>query len=989
MRLGELVSALDGVAELPGPWRQREVTDLVQDSRKASPGAVFVAVRGFHSDGHQFIPQAVRQGAAAVVAEDHARVEAVSDTLVIRVPDSRRALARLAARFYEYPSRRLALAGITGTNGKTTTSYLVRSIIEAAGHTAGLIGTIDYRIGDRVYPAPNTTPESLDLQQLLDEMVRRGAQYCVMEVSSHALALGRTDGCEFRAAAFTNLSQDHLDFHGTMEDYFQAKLQLFSGLAPDAVAVVNRDDERADDIIANTRARVITFGHSDRADVRTSGTVSHGLKGLAFTAATPSGAISIRSPLVGRHNISNILAAVGIGLALGFSADAIATGIRGMQAVPGRMEMINEGEAFGVIVDYAHTEDALVRLLEAVREVAAKRVITVFGCGGDRDRTKRPRMGAAAMRGSDIVIVTSDNPRNEDALAIIGEIEAGMRDTGVRATGIDSIKKDLAGKRPYLVIPDRADAIGTAVSLAAPGDVVVLAGKGHEDYQIVGEEKHHFDDREQARTALMKRAAELGVPPIDAFEGRRNAGQGVCVLPHPSMNDKDRNILQGLQEKLQQMEIRGVSIDSRTVREGELFIAIRGERYDGHDFVPDAIRKGAWGAIVDRNVLEAKHSDISGLRNVISMEDTLISLQEMSLMHRKKFLVPVIAVTGSNGKTTTKEMLGSILLQRGPVLKNEGNLNNHIGVPLTLLKLEAQHKAAIIEMGMSGLGEIGTLARLAMPDVGVITNIGPAHLQFLGSTDTVARAKGELVEAMRPDGTAVLNADDRYFTVLRNRYPGRVLSFGIDREADVRAGDIMQARDRTDLTLHACGRSVQVRLRTVGRHNVYNALGAAAAALAAGMPLEAVKFGLEEFRPVAMRSELKEMNGRTVLADYYNANPASVKAALETLASVAGGKRTVAVLGDMLELGNAGPEEHREIGRTAARLRIDLLICVGPLSRSIAEGAATAGMARGSVFEAETTSQGAALLRELSRPEDIVLVKGSRGMKMEKVLEGS
>ena len=454
------------------------------------------------------------------------------------------------------------------------------------------------------------------------------------------------------------------------------------------------------------------------------------------------------------------------------------------------------------------------------------------------------------------------------------------------------------------------------------------------------------------------------------------------------MNDKDRNILQEIQEKLQHMEIKGISIDSRTVREGELFIAIRGDRYDGHDFVPDAIRKGAWGAIVDRNALEAKYSDISGLRNVIPVEDTLFSLQEMSLMHRKKFSVPVIAVTGSNGKTTTKEMLAAILRQKGPVLKNEGNLNNHIGVPLTLLKLEARHKTAIIEMGMSGLGEIETLTRLAMPSVGVITNIGPAHLQFLGSTDTVAQAKGELLQMMRSDGTAVLNADDRFFTTLRKKYAGPVLSFGIDQPADVRAGDIAQGRDLTDFTLHAEGRSVLVRLRTVGRHNVYNALAAATAALATGLPLETVKFGLEEFRPVSMRSELKEMNGRTVLADYYNANPASVKAAIETLASLTGVKRAVAVLGDMLELGDAGQEAHREIGRTAARLGIGILICVGPLSRHIAEGAAAAGMDRERVFEAETTEQGAARLIEHSRPGDTVLIKGSRGMKMEKVLEG-
>ncbi|MEK6742381.1 MAG: UDP-N-acetylmuramoyl-tripeptide--D-alanyl-D-alanine ligase [Nitrospirota bacterium] len=435
------------------------------------------------------------------------------------------------------------------------------------------------------------------------------------------------------------------------------------------------------------------------------------------------------------------------------------------------------------------------------------------------------------------------------------------------------------------------------------------------------------------------------------------------------------------------MEIKGISIDSRTVKEGELFIAIRGDRFDGHDYVPDAIRKGAWGALVEQSALEAKYATMGGLQNVIPVEDTLFSLQEMSLIHRKKFILPVIGITGSNGKTTTKEMLASILLQKGPVLKNEGNLNNHIGVPLTLLKMDDHHKAAVIEMGMSGLGEIKTLARLAMPSAGVITNISAAHLQFLGSTDTVAEAKGELLQTMRPDGTAVLNADDRYFTTLRNKYPGRVLSFGIERSADVRASDIRQERDMTDMTLHADGRSVLVRLRTVGRHNVYNALAAAAAALATDLPLETVKFGLEEFRPVAMRSELRDVKGRTVLADYYNANPGSMIAALETLASLKTGKRTIAVLGDMLELGDAAAGSHHAIGATAAKLGIDIMITVGPLAKHIAEGAVAAGMARDRVFEAETTSRGAELLKEHSRPGDTVLIKGSRGMKMEKVLE--
>jgi UDP-N-acetylmuramoyl-L-alanyl-D-glutamate--2,6-diaminopimelate ligase len=511
MRLGELITALDRGIDLPEPWRQREVNAVVQDSRQASSGALFVAVRGFHSDGHRFIPQAVRQGAAAVVAEENAAVEALPDTPLIRVPDSRKALARLAAKFYGYPSTKLRVVGITGTKGKTTTSYLVRSIIEAAGFRTGLIGTIDYRIGDRVIPAPNTTPESVDLQALLAAMVEQGATYCVMEVSSHALALGRTDECVFEAAAFTNLAPEHLDFHETLDNYFQAKLKLFAGLGPDKTAVVNRDDVRYGEILRQMRAKVITYGWSRDADVHPAGAVGHDSAGLRFLAATPLGEITIESRLVGSYNVQNILAAAGLGVALGCSRDAIAEGIRKMQAVPGRMELVNEGQPFAVIADYAHTEESLAAVLRAVSDIGRGRVITLFGCGGDRDRLKRPRMGAAALAGSDIVIVTSDNPRSEDPLAIISEIEAGMRETGFRAQDIRSLGSAPAGKKPYLVIPDRADAIRTAIEAAAAGDVVVLAGKGHENYQIIGDRKHHFDDREEAKKALAKRTMSLGV----------------------------------------------------------------------------------------------------------------------------------------------------------------------------------------------------------------------------------------------------------------------------------------------------------------------------------------------------------------------------------------------------------------------------------------------------------------------------------------------
>jgi UDP-N-acetylmuramoyl-tripeptide--D-alanyl-D-alanine ligase len=453
------------------------------------------------------------------------------------------------------------------------------------------------------------------------------------------------------------------------------------------------------------------------------------------------------------------------------------------------------------------------------------------------------------------------------------------------------------------------------------------------------------------------------------------------------MNDSENRLLKEILEKMTSMEIKGVSIDSRTIQKGELFVALKGDRFDGHDYVPEVIQKGAWGAMVDRSAHESRSSTLGGTKNILPVGDTLAALQEMAFLHRRTFTVPFVGITGSNGKTTTKEMLACILKQKGPVLKNEGNLNNHIGVPLTLLRVTAAHTAAVVEMGMSALGEIDALARLVGPDVGMITNIGPAHLEFMKSMDKVAQAKGELFGHLKPAGTAVLNADDRYFDTLKKKFKGRVLSFGIDNKADVRATDIRQEKDLTEFTIESDDSRANVRLRTVGIFNVSNALASAAAALAVGMSIDAVKKGLEAFVPMAMRSEIRQVRGMTVFADCYNANPASMEAALEALISLKAGGRTVAVLGDMFELGTTAIDLHRSIGAVAARLGVDLVITVGPLAKHLGEGAIAAGMPKGRVHEAGSQAEATALLKKHSRPGDAVLIKGSRGMKMEKILE--
>jgi UDP-N-acetylmuramoyl-L-alanyl-D-glutamate--2,6-diaminopimelate ligase len=515
---GVLREAPAAETDVAGAAAETDITAVTYDSRQAGAGSIFVALQGVHADGGTFVRDAVARGAVAVVSE--AASPANPGVAWVRVPDARLALAGLAAALYGHPSEELTLVGITGTNGKTTTSYLLTSIFEAAGVRCGRIGTVGYRIGDRELDAPRTTPEAPELHRMLREMVTQGCGACVMEVSSHALALRRTDRLHFAAAIFTNLTRDHLDFHRDMEAYFVAKRRLFE-LLPDAgVAVTNLDDRRGAEI-ATAASRPVTYAiDAPAADVR-SGPLAFSLDGLSFEVRTPRGTLRLTSPLVGRPNAYNILAATAAAMALDVPFSAIEKGIRQLDAVPGRFQVVSDpADDVRVVVDYAHTDDALKNLLETARTLSPGRLITVFGCGGDRDRTKRPLMGAVAARLSDLVIVTSDNPRSEDPEQIIDEIKRGILVPADRippdrvppksaSVASGSSRTGQAGPKstPCLAVTDRKAAIERAVRDARAGDLVLIAGKGHEKYQVIGDRVLPFDDVEVARGALARRRA--------------------------------------------------------------------------------------------------------------------------------------------------------------------------------------------------------------------------------------------------------------------------------------------------------------------------------------------------------------------------------------------------------------------------------------------------------------------------------------------------
>lgn len=464
-----------------------EIAGLHYDSRQIQPGWAFVAIQGLEVDGHDFIPQAVARGARLILSERLAPPE--PPAAWVQVENARQALAQAAANFFGQPSQHLQLLGVTGTNGKTTTSFLIEALLRQAGWTMGLLGTIAYHVGGVVEPSPHTTPESYDLQKLLRRMVDAGCRAVVMEVSSHALALERVYACSFAAAVFTNLTQDHLDFHGSMENYAAAKRQLFlgQGAPPPQAAVVNADDRASAGMVRGYAGPILRYGLGPGADLRAAA-ISYTPEGTRYRLEGPEGLRAVvASPLVGRVNVLNSLAAIGVGLSLGLKAEAIVAGMPRWPHVRGRFERVAAGQPFTVLVDYAHTPDALANLLAAAREMTRGRLLLVFGCGGDRDRGKRPLMGQAAAAGADWVVVTSDNPRSEDPQAILADILQG-------------IPRPAGGAEP-----DRARAIAQAIGEARAGDTVVIAGKGHETYQIVGAERRHFDDVEQALQALRAR----------------------------------------------------------------------------------------------------------------------------------------------------------------------------------------------------------------------------------------------------------------------------------------------------------------------------------------------------------------------------------------------------------------------------------------------------------------------------------------------------
>jgi UDP-N-acetylmuramyl-tripeptide synthetase/UDP-N-acetylmuramoyl-tripeptide--D-alanyl-D-alanine ligase len=940
--------------EAPEFLRGRDVTGATADSRAVAPGFLFFAVAGAKADGMSFAPQALAAGAVAIVCE---KPPADGDTPFIQVEDVRAALSHAAAALH--PRQPETIVAVTGTSGKTSVADFTRQIFTACGFAAASLGTIGVIKPSGAVYGSLTTPDPVTLHRTLDELAGEGVTHLAMEASSHGLDQRRLDGVRLTAAGFTNLSRDHLDYHANLDDYLAAKLRLFTALLqPGQTAVIAADGDFSGRVIEACRARglnVFTVGFNGEGlhlrDMQAEGF------SLLLDIVHLGRETRVKLPLAGAFQAENALVAAGLALAAGCPEDQVFAALEHLRGAPGRLELVGDKGGAPVFVDYAHKPDALDKALAALRPFAQDRLITVFGCGGDRDPGKRPLMGEIAVQGADIAIVTDDNPRSEEPASIRAAILAGA--PGAREIG------------------DRSSAIRAAVAMLLPGDVLLIAGKGHETGQIVGDKVLPFDDREEARAALTG-WQESKHPGGDFLW----SGLGL-VAP-----------LSARVSGLVPAGVTGVSIDTRTLNPGELYFAIKGDNSDGHDYVAKAFERGAAAAVVD----EAHADALKPLGSLYIVHDVLKALEGLARAARKRSRARIVAVTGSVGKTSTKEALRKVLGDAGPTHASDKSYNNHWGVPLMLARLPEQARFAVFEIGMNHAGEITPLVDMVRPHVALVTNVAPVHLEHFANIEAIAEAKAEIFGGLVKGGVAIVNRDIETFAVLeaaaRQSVAGHVLTFGTHAEADARLIACEPEGSGSRVSAHVLGQDLDFRLGAPGRHLALNAMAVLLAARSVGLDLNAAAASLSEVAPPegrgareSLRLDPEQPESEILLIDEsYNANPASMRAAIELLGATkpSGEGRRIAVLGDMLELGPTGPALHAELAEVLDNQGVDLVFAAGPLTRHLFDAlpphkaAAWTGDAAG--LEP--------LVAQALRPGDAVMVKGSNGSRMHALVAG-
>ena len=935
MKLSEITQLLKTQADVKPDV---PVLGIAQNADQVRTGFVFVALKGAVCNGADFIEKAEQNGCVAVIADQ----EVKATVPVILVENARHALAVLAKAFYPAPD--LKKVAVTGTNGKTSTVYFVKQLMNGLGVQTASLGTIGLDTPWGHFEASNTTPGVLEINQIAHEVADKGGQVLAMEASSHGLDQGRLDGIQFEAAAFTNLTRDHLDYHKTMEAYFNAKAQLFlNHLKPEGVAVLNADIPEYEILsqkCIEQKKRVLSYGHQ-KADLQIINQVP-AENGQQLTLKLMNQTVHVLFPVVGDFQVMNCLAAVGLCLAIGADLDKLVQLIPTLKAPVGRMDLAAELEnGAKVYVDYAHTPDAVERVLISLRAHTKGRLICLIGCGGNRDKGKRPQMGAIAQKLADVVYITDDNPRFENPAEIRAEIKAAC------PKGIE--------------VAHRSDAIRQAMQALEKNDVLAVLGKGHESGQIIQGVSYAFND-----TVVVRQIA-------------------LALKKTPLWSAKELQMALSVPVS-ETLKVWGVSIDTRTLKMGDLYIAIKGDKMDGHQFVHEALEKGAVACLVDHKIPDVLDE------NQIIVSDTVDAIKSLARFARMRSDAVFIGITGSSGKTTTKEMLRACLAEQGLTHATAGNLNNQLGVPLTLTNMPLEVQYAVIEMGMSHAGELTELSDLVRPDMTLITMVGPAHFASFKDETEIAAAKAEIFRYQNRYGTAVLNRDNSFYQFFADEATKQgiknITSFGVNQKADFILQDEMLENGLTHILVDFHGTSLSYTLNFVGHHFVMNSMAVLAMVDAVGASVVQAVKSLERVLPVAGRGALipVSIKGKDffLIDDAYNANPSSVKASLNSLGMRQINGRKIAVLGDMLELGPQSTQMHLDLKKDIVDNQIDKVYATGQDMEALYQALP---IQQQGAFE-KTPRALLERLRTDIEAGDVVLVKASNGSGLKVIVDG-
>lgn len=878
-----------------------DINGITSNSNEVQAGTLFVALKGVKTDGAAFIPDAAKKGAAAVLADR----EVAADIPVIRVQNARASMGQMADKLY--PSDGVVKVAVTGTNGKTSCVNYVAELLNGLGILSASFGTIGVQSPVLKIEGAMTTPDAVTVHKTLHELDGKGVKVVALEASSHGLDQDRLAGIEFAVSAFTNITQDHLDYHGDMGTYFNAKMKLFcERTAANGVVILNADIDEYETM----RAQILQQGLR---------VISYGVNGtelkLLSRIATPTGqTVEVDAfgkkytcdlNIVGDFQVSNVLCAVGMCIGLNDNYKLLGEMTRGefidkifallptLQAPAGRLECVGHlKNGAAIYIDYAHTPDALERVLKTMRPHTHRELVCVFGCGGDRDKTKRPLMGAIAQKYADRAYVTDDNPRTENAADIRAQIKAATPQS--------------------VEMGDRHIAIDEAVHSLQTGDVLVIAGKGHETGQKIGDMVYAFDDKIEAQLAIL-RAEQT---PLWTYDELRaclgdTVPTGACAF--------------------------GISIDTRTLTVGDMYVAIRGERLDGHDFVAAAVHKGASICLVDHEIAGVPKS------KQIIVTDVQTAFEKMGAFARNRSEAAFIEITGSSGKTTTKEMLKTVLSAQGNTYATAGNLNGKIGVPLTLARMGRDVQYAIIETGMDHLGDLANLSKMVRPNVSIITMVGPAHLAYFKDVAQIAQAKSEIFIGQEKDGTAIINADSPYYAFLRDNAISNgirnIISFGKNDCADFKLLNAVPGGDKTMVDAMVGGEKIAYTIGFLGEHFAMNSLAVLAGVDAVGASVKQAATDLAQTsaaqgRGAAQKITLADGRSYDLIDDSYNANPASMAASIGTLGMHANAVK-IALLGDMLELGAAEIEMHTNLLQNLLDNHVAKVYAVGTLMKHL------------------------------------------------------